>query len=66
MVQDRGGNYQCYRLLGVSAEVGKRSLKARRQAHRHPEVVVMGWEQGLPVSLNSSKEGTGTLLVDTC
>lgn len=56
-VQDRAGHHQCCRLLRVSAEVGKGSLTPRRQAHRHQDVLVVGWEQGLPMSLYSSKEG---------
>lgn len=44
-------------MLRLGAEVGKWRLKPRGQAHRHQDVPVMGWEQGLPMSLYSSKEG---------
>ena len=49
-VQVRGGSHQCCRLMKVSDEVGKWSLKPRRQAYKHQEVLVMGWELGLPMS----------------
>lgn len=49
-----------YRLKRGSAEVGKWSLTPRRQTHKHQEVLLMGWEQGLPRSLYTSKEGDWT------